>query len=245
MFRVDVFYLAFRATFLVRHSKSSCLSFIRHSDPSPFPSILAFRANGHTFLGLLSHCFSLVLAFRAIFHTHSCILSHHLSLVLAFKAVMHTHLSIWCHCHSLVWRLEPLYILIQALWVTIFFSHFDVQSHSSSTVSFKVTVFVIHIHWHYISDFHRFTLVLVFLTLLPRAYRSFIALPDFPFHCTWHSPSSSRRHISVMLLVTLHLACSCSSNRVVSFKHILSCTPRWFDRYSSLMWFFKSLLETS
>ena len=42
----------------VRHSKSSCLYFVRHLETSPFFFILAFRA---------------------IFHTHSCILSHHSS----------------------------------------------------------------------------------------------------------------------------------------------------------------------
>ena len=70
---------------------------------------------------------------------------------------------------------------------------FDVQSHFSSVVSFKVTVLGIHIHWHCTSDIHGFALVLILLTLLPCAYRLFIiVLPDFPFHYTWRNPLSSR-----------------------------------------------------
>ena len=86
--------------------------------PSPFSSIMAFRAIGHTHSGLfLSHFFSLVLAFRAVFHTHSCILSHFFSqsrrseplfylafnaiiiflLVLAFRAVVRIHSGTLSH----------------------------------------------------------------------------------------------------------------------------------------------------
>ena len=61
MFKVDVFYLVLRATFSVWHSESSCLSFVRHSDPLPFPSFffLAFIVIGHTPSSLLSHIFIL------------------------------------------------------------------------------------------------------------------------------------------------------------------------------------------
>ena len=51
--------------------------------------------------------------------------------------------------------------------------------------------------------------------------------------------------ISVMLLSTLHLSFSYSSFKIVSSWHFLSCTSEWFDRYSSLIWSFESLLETS
>ena len=91
----------------------------------------------------------------------------------------------------------------------------------------------------------------------------FCILPHFPHLATLvlitYSSCSSRlplslhltrsfeitTHIYVMLLGTLHLAFSYSSHRAVSFGHILSCTPRWFDRYSSSIWSFKSLLEKS
>ena len=62
---------------------------------------------------------------------------------------------------------------------------FYVQSHFSSTVSFRVTVLGIHIHWHCTSNLHGFALVLILLTSLPCAYRLFIiVLPYFPFHYT-------------------------------------------------------------
>ena len=41
-----------------------------------------------------------------------------------------------------------------------------------------------------------------------------------------------------MLLGTLHLAFPCGWHRVVSFGHILSCTPGWFDCYSYLICLF-------
>ena len=52
-------------------------------------------------------------------------------------------------------------------------------------------------------------------------------------------------NILAMLLGTLQLAFSCSSYKAVSFGHILSCTSEWFNRYSSLIWSFESLLEMS
>ena len=62
---------------------------------------------------------------------------------------------------------------------------------------------------------------------------------------TLYPPFEFTTHISVMLLGTPCLAFSCGSHRVVSFEHILSYTPRWFDRYSSLTSTYESLLETS
>ena len=52
-------------------------------------------------------------------------------------------------------------------------------------------------------------------------------------------------HALMVLLGTLHLSFSCSSDRVVSFGRSLFHSPEWFDRYSCLIWSFKSLLETS
>ena len=72
----------------------------------------------------------------------------------------------------------------------------------------------------------------------------YIALLDFLFRCSWHSPLSSRRMFRSCRLGTLHLLFSYSSLRVVSFWHILPRTSEWFDRYSSLIWSFESLLET-
>ena len=71
-------------------------------------------------------------------------------------------------------------------------------------------------------------------------------------HCPFISPFSLLMtmsfefmiRISVMLVSTLHLSFSYSSFRIVSFYHILSRTSKWFDRYSFLIWFFESLLET-
>ena len=70
------------------------------------------------------------------------------------------------------------------------FSTFKVISpqlyHSESVSS-------IHIHWHCTSCLHGFAFILTYLTSLPYAYRLFIIThPDSSFHCTWHSPSSSR-----------------------------------------------------
>ena len=113
------------------------------------------------------------------------------------------------------------------------------------SMTFRVTALSIHIHWHCTPHLHGFALILILLTLLPYAYCFIIALLGFPSHCTWHSPLSSQHIISVILLSTLHLAFSYSSHRAVSFRHILSCTPRWFDRYSSWTSIFKSFLEMS
>ena len=77
------YFLEFRVAVLVRHSESSCLSFVRSIAIS---SVLAFRAIGHTPSGLLSHFFSLVLAFRAVCDSHSGILSRFFPLVSAFRA---------------------------------------------------------------------------------------------------------------------------------------------------------------
>ena len=65
----------------------------------------------------------------------------------------------------------------------------------------------------------------------------------FPLHMTQSFEFMS--HISVMLLGTLPLTFSCSSHRATPFVHILSCTPWWFDRYSSLTSIFESLQEAS
>ena len=110
-----------------------------------------------------------------------------------------------------IWEL--FFIPIHAFWVTIFLSFgiqshctysfrhlkspsflvFDVQSHFSSAVSFRVIAPGIRNHWHCTSYLHGFALVPIFLTSLPCAYCLFIiAIPDFPFHYTWHSPLSSR-----------------------------------------------------
>ena len=67
----------------------------------------------------------------------------------------------------------------------------------------------------------------------------------FPFSLPMTKSFEFTTHTSVMLLGTLHLAFSCGSHMIVSFRHIRSYTPKWFDHYSSVIWFSKSLLETS
>ena len=52
-------------------------------------------------------------------------------------------------------------------------------------------------------------------------------------------------HALMVLLGTLHLSFSCSSDRVVSFGRSLFHSPKWFDCYSCLIWSFESLSETS
>ena len=59
---------------------------------------------------------------------------------------------------SLVWRPEPLYISLQAPWV-ITFSCFDLWSHFSSALSFRVHI---HVHRHCTSYLHGFVFVLGF-----------------------------------------------------------------------------------
>ena len=130
--------------------------------------------------GLLSHIFILHFGVQSLFSYPFMHFEPPSFLVSVFRAIFHTHPGIRYHHLSLVWRLEPLYISVQAPWVTIF-PCFDVQSHFSSAVSFRVTVLDIHIHRHYISCLHGFAFIIIFLPLLPCAYRPFIiALPAFP-----------------------------------------------------------------
>ena len=112
-------------------------------------------------------------------------------LVLAFRTIV--LFSIQFHRRSLIWRSEPLYIFIRGPWVTIFL-WLEVQSHFSSTISFRVTIPCIHIRWHYTSYLQGLASILVFLTVLSCARcLSVIALPDFSPHCSWRSPLSLRR----------------------------------------------------
>ena len=107
-------------------------------------SLLSFGTQSH-------HLFS-VWAFKASIFFQFGIQSHYLFLVMTFKVIMHTHSGIQSH----------------------HFPHFSVQSHFSSTLSFRVIALDIHIHWHCTSCLHDFTFVLIFPTLLPCAYRLFI-----------------------------------------------------------------------
>ena len=67
----------------------------------------------------------------------------------------------------------------------------------------------------------------------------------FPFSLLTTQSFEFTTHTLVMLLGTLHLACSCSSHKILSFGHICYCTPKWFNRYTSMILFSESLLETS
>ena len=87
--------------------------------------------------------------------------------------------------------------------------------------------------------------------------------PRFPYlvtlclspirHCPFTSPFSLLMTMSfefticifVVLLSILHLSFSYSSHRVASFRHSFLCSSEWSNCYSSLMWSFESLLETS
>ena len=98
----------------------------------------------------------------------------------------------------------------------------------------------IHIHRHCTSYFHGFAFILGlssprYLVLI--AYSSCSSKLPLPLHMTWSIEFTA--HISVMLLGTSYLAFSCSSHRAVLFGRILSCTRRWFDRYSSLTSIFR------
>ena len=62
---------------------------------------------------------------------------------------------------------------------------------------------------------------------------------------TLYPPFEFMAHILVMLLGAPCLSFSCSTRIVIPFGRIFSCTPRWFDRYSYLIFTFESLLEMS
>ena len=188
----------------------------------------------------------LSLAFKAIIAYSVWRLEPSSFLVLAFRAIFHAHLGIRCHHLSLVWRPEPLYISLQAPWV-ITFSCFDVQSHSFSSVSFRVTGPESH------RPRHSYSLALRMLPSWICVYPRFPHLVTpcsspichcpfiFPFSLLMTMSFKFTTHTSVMLLDALHLLFSYSSLRVVSFWHILSRTSERFDHYSSLTSIFESL----
>ena len=150
--------------FSVRHSESSCLSFIRSITIFP---VLAFRTIRHTPLGFLAHFFSLILAFRAMFHTHSCILGNLFFLVLAFRVVVRIHSGISSHHFlSSFWRSESFLL-----------SHI-IQSHSpwhSCPLSLPTWPSGSYIHPHFP---HLITLC------LSRIHRLLVRIPPFTAHDT-------------------------------------------------------------
>ena len=75
------------------------------------------------------------------------------------------------------------------------------------------------------------------------AYSSLLVQILVPLHMT--QSLEFTKHTSIVLLGTLHLSFSCSSDRVVSFGRRLFRALGRFDRHSSLICFFQSLLETS
>ena len=82
---------------------------------------------------------------------------------------------------------------------------------------------------------------LVILCLSPICHCS----SRFPFSLLMTRSFEFTIRISVMLLSTLHLSFSYSSQRATSIEHSMFCSSEWFDSYSSLIWSFESLLETS
>ena len=129
---------------------------------------------GSTYIDRSSHCLvNLVFGTAPISNAH-CFVK--LSWVLfASESRLHS----W----GLVFGFESLF-----LWV------FDVQSHFSSVVSFRVAVLGIIYSLALHMTFMVLHLSSFFLISLPCAYHLFIiGLPDFPFHYTWHSSLSSWR----------------------------------------------------
>ena len=182
--------------------------------------------------------FSLVLAFKAVFHTHSCIFSHFFSqfwhskppfclvfiatiifsLVLAFRAVVHIHLDTLNHHLS---------VFLTSRVISPQLYHSESQS--------QAFVFIGIVH-------------LAFTALHLSSFSS----PCYPVLIAYSSPLFQislsfefMMHISIVLLGTMDLAFSYSSHRAVSFECNIFCTSEWFDHYLSLIWSFKSLLETS
>ena len=133
--------------------KATISSQLRRSE-SPFTVWISEPLSLFNF-GLQSHYFFLVLIFEV---TISSQFGHSepLSLFnLTFKVVVHTH---------------------SGIFESLSFLFFDVQSHFSSALSFRVIAHGIQFHWHCTSYLHDFAFVLVFLTSLPCAYRLFIML---------------------------------------------------------------------
>ena len=165
---MSFFYLMFRVTSSVLHLEP-CFQFgVQSHDFSMTFGVASpiWRSKPHLLFGIQSHY--LLLTFRAFiffslaFRVVSSFWHSEPLFSLAFSATI----FFWFQ------RLESLCILIQVFRVTIF-PHFDVQSHFSSALSFRVIAFNIHIHWHYKSCLHDFAFVLIFLTLLPCTYHFF------------------------------------------------------------------------
>ena len=156
-------------------------------DPSPFSSILAFKAIGHTLSSLFRSFLFLILAFRAIVLIHSGTLSHHFlssflrsksrSLAFIFTGIAHLTFII-LHPSSLTSPCYPVLITYSSLLVQI-----PVPLHMTQSLEFTT-------------------------------------------------------HTSIVLLRTLHLSFSCSSDRVVFFGRRLFYALGRFDRHSSLICFF-------
>ena len=222
---------------------------------------MEFRASIFLHFGIQSrHIFS-VTTFRVVILSLGL---RFMSLVLGVQSHSSLPVSgIRSHYLSIVWRSEPSsyvfslafrvmssvlsvqsYVFNLAFRVTIF-PHFGVQSNFSLALSFRVIaptfIFtgIAHLaftilHLSLFSSPH-------YLVLIACSSSSF-RLP-LPLHMTQSFEFTTL--ILVMLLVTLHLVFSCSSHRAIPFKCILSCTLRWFNRYSSLTSIFESLLEKS
>ena len=114
---------------------------------------------------------------------------------------------------------------------------------TSPVLAFRATI-VFHVHWHYTFNLHGF----VFTLTSPRypmliTYSLLLIQIPVPLHMIQSLEFTTRTLI--VLLGTLHLSFSCSSDGVVFFGHSLFRSLEWFDRYSFSIWFFESLLETS
>ena len=246
----SLFSLTFRATIISWFGvQSHHFLTAWHSEP-PSHYSLAFKATISSQFGVQSHGFSST--FRAIissvWHSDPC---------LQFDIQSHffLHFSIQSHHIPSSWHSVS----------TSLFS-FDVQSHCAySFQHFESPLFLIlafkvifpqpyHLESQLLAFIFTSIVHLAFTILhsssfsLP-CYLVLIACPScssrllLPLHMT--QSFEFMTHISVMLLGTLHLVFSCSSHWAVPSGRILSCTPRWFDRYSSLTLIFESLLETS
>ena len=251
-----VFHLAFRAMSLVRHSKPLFVIDIQSHHVFLSSSVqshcLVWRSKPYLQFGIQSHCFFLVqhsepsclssiwslesLYFLS-FGVQSCVF------ILAFRAIV--QLGIWCHCLFLVLAFR-----------VIVHTHSSILSHHFfSLLSFKV---ISPQPCHLESLLQAFILIGIAYLVFTNLHASSFSSPHY-FVLIASSPCSSRLplplhityffefaiHILVMLLDTSRLAFSCGSHRAVYFEHILSCAPRWFDRYSSLTSTFESLLEMS
>ena len=142
----------------------------------------------------------------------------------AFKAIVHIHSKTLNHHLSVFWLLES--FLLDCI----------IQGHSPWH-SYSLTLYVLPPWLCIYPRFpHRVILCLsVIRHCSSRILFSLLLARSFEF----------MTHTSVMLLGTLCLALLCSFLRAVFSGHVLYGTPEWFNRYSSFIWFFESLIETS